>query len=154
MVREDAAEAPRAREEVLSGRGVRRIQDEAGDNQEAEGDPADHPEPEELQGEQPRGEDERYKLLRYRWHAKNFLKAWWVDPDSEEFDKEFDARTLPEQGFSVGEGPLNPDPFKHRGKGWATLHAACICTVMVGVAKTATEIGRPDLSRCVRCFNG
>ncbi len=42
----------------------------------------------------------------------------------------------------MGEGPLNPDPFKHRGKGWATLHAACICTVMVGVAKTASEIGR------------
>ena len=38
----------------------------------------------------------------------------------------------------MGEGPLNPDPFKHR----ATLHAACICTVMVGVAKTASEIGR------------
>ncbi|MDG6991428.1 MAG: hypothetical protein JRM99_08455, partial [Nitrososphaerota archaeon] len=76
----------------------------------------------------------------------------WVDPDSEEFDKEFDARTLPEQGFSVGEGPLNPGSFKHRA--WATHHAACICTVMVGVAKTATEIGRPDLSRCVRCFNG
>jgi len=64
----------------------------------------------------------RCKLLRYRWHAKNFLKAWWVDPDSEEFDREFDARTFSEQGFSVGKGSLNLDSFKHRGKGWATLH--------------------------------
>ena len=81
------------------------------------------------------------KLLRYRWHAKNFLKAWWVDPGAEEFDREFDARTFSEQGFSVR-------------KGWATLHAACICVVMLGVAKTATEIGRPDLTRCVKRFQG
>jgi hypothetical protein len=39
----------------------------------------------------------RCKLLRYRWHAKNFLKKFWIDPDSEEFDKEFDSRTFSEQ---------------------------------------------------------
>jgi len=74
----------------------------------------------------------RCELLRYRWHAKNFLKGWWVDPDSEEFDREFDARTFSEQGFSVGKGSLNLDSFKHRGKDWATLHAACICTGHAG----------------------
>ncbi|MDG6921038.1 MAG: hypothetical protein JRN59_05875 [Nitrososphaerota archaeon] len=98
--------------------------------------------PRNCKGNNHEEEMKRCKLLRYRWHAKNFLKAWWVDPDSEEFDSEFDARTLPEQGFSVGKSSLNLDSFKHRGKAWATLHAACICTVMVGVAKTASEIGR------------
>ena len=33
----------------------------------------------------------RCKLLRYRWHAKNFLKKFWVDPDSEEFDTYVDG---------------------------------------------------------------
>jgi hypothetical protein len=83
---------------------------------------------------------------------KNFLKKWWLDPDSEEFDKEFDARTFSEQGFSVGKGSLNLDSLKGKGKDRATLHAALICMVMLGVAKTATEIGRPDLMRCVKCF--
>jgi hypothetical protein len=96
----------------------------------------------------------RCRLLRYRWHAKNFLKAWWVDPGSEEFDREFDARTFSEQGFSVGKGSLNLDSFKHRGKASAAFHAACICTVMVGVAKTASEIGRPDLTRGIKRFQG
>ena len=96
----------------------------------------------------------RCKLLRYRWHAKNFLKKFWVDPDSEEFDREFDPRTFSEQGFSVGKGSLNPDSLKGKGKGRATLHAAPIRMVMLGVAKTATEIGRPDLRRSVKCFQG
>jgi hypothetical protein len=29
-----------------------------------------------------------------------------------------------------------------------------VCLVMLGVAKTATEIGRPDLTRSVKCFRG
>lgn len=95
---------------------------------------------------------ERCKKLRYRWHCKNFLKKWWVDPDSEVFDKEFDARTFSEQGFSVGKGSLNLNSLKHKGKSWATLHSALICMVMLGVAKTAIDIGRPDLKRCVKCF--
>jgi IS5 family transposase len=96
----------------------------------------------------------RCKKLRHKWYLKNFLKEWWIDPDSEEFDKEFDARTFSEQGFSVGKGSLNLDSLKHRGKGWATLHAASICMVMLGVAKTAAEIGRPDLMRCIKRFQG
>jgi hypothetical protein len=90
----------------------------------------------------------------YRWHAKNFLKRWWVDPDSEGFDEEFDSRTFSEQGFSVGKGSLNLDALKGKGKVRATLHATMVCLVMLGVAKTATEIGRPDLTRSVKCFRG
>ncbi len=96
----------------------------------------------------------RCKKLRHKWYLKNFLKAWWVDPDSEEFDKEFDSRTFSEQGFSVGKGSLNLDALKGKGKARATLHATLICMVMLGVAKTATGIGRPDLTRSVRCFQG
>jgi len=92
------------------------------------------------------------RMFHHKWYLKNFLKKWWIDPDSEEFDKEFDARTFSEQGFSVGKGSLNLDSLKHKGKKWATLHTTCICMVMLGVAKTAVEIGRSDLMRCVKCF--
>lgn len=95
---------------------------------------------------------EKCKKLQYKWHCKNFLKKWWVDTDSEEFDKEYDARTFSEQGFSIGKGSLNLNSLKGKGKSRATLHAACICMVMLGVAKTAVKIGRPDLARCVKCF--
>jgi IS5 family transposase len=97
---------------------------------------------------------QRCKKLRHKWYLKNFLKAWWFDPDSEEFDKEFDSRTFSEQGFSIGKGSLNLDALKGKGKARATLHAALVCMVMLGVAKTATEIARPDLMRSVKCFQG
>jgi hypothetical protein len=42
----------------------------------------------------------------------------------------------------------------HRGKEWATLHSVVICMAMLSVANTALEIGRPDLTRCVKCFSG
>lgn len=110
--------------------------------------------PRNCKGSTKEAKHQRCRLLRYRWHAKNFLKRWWVDPDSEEFDKEFDSRTFSEQGFSVGKGSLNLDALKGKGKSRTTLHAAMICMVMLGVAKTATEIGRPDLTRSVKCFRG
>ena len=96
----------------------------------------------------------RRKLLCYRFYAKNFIKRFWVDPDSKRFDREYDARTLSEQGFSVGKGSLNLDTLRHRGIEWATLHSMCVCLAMLAVAKTASEIGRPDLMRCIKCFNG
>ncbi len=104
--------------------------------------------PRNCKGETKEEKHQRCKLLRYRWHAKNFLKRWWVDPDSGEFD----SRTFSEQGFSVGKGSLNLDALKGKGKARATLHAALVCMVMLGVAKTATELGRPDLTRSVKCF--
>ena len=97
---------------------------------------------------------QRCKLLRYRWYAKNFFKRSWVDPDSEEFDREFDSRTFSEQGFSIGKGSLNLDSLKGKGKARATIHAALVGTVMLCVAKTAIEIGRPDLTRSIKCFQG
>ena len=86
--------------------------------------------------------------------SKNFLKRFWVDPASKRFDREYDVRTFSEQGFSVGKGSLKLDSLMHGGKEWATLHSLGVCMVMLAVAKTASEIGRPDLLRCVRCFNG
>ena len=65
-----------------------------------------------------------------------------------------DVRTFSEQVFSVGKGSLNLDSLMHRGREWATLHSVAVCVVMLAVAKTATEIERPDLIRCVRNFNG
>ena len=105
-------------------------------------------------GNTPKEKRKRCKLLRYRFYAKNLIKRWWIDPDSGEFDKEYDARTFSEQGFSIGRGSLNLDSMRHKGKAWATLHATSICMVMLGVAKTAEKIGRPDLMRCVKCFQG
>ena len=110
--------------------------------------------PRNCKGDTKEEKHQRCKLLRYRWYAKDFLKKFWVDPDSEEFDKEFDSRTFSEQGFSVGKGSLNLDALKGKGKARATLHATLICIVMLGVAKTATEISRPDLIRSVKCFRG
>jgi IS5 family transposase len=96
----------------------------------------------------------RCTKLRRRWYVKSFLKRWWVDPASKRFDREYDVRTLSEQGFSVGKGSLRLDSLMHGGREWATLHSVAICVVMLAVANTAVEIGRPDLMRCVRCFNG
>jgi hypothetical protein len=56
----------------------------------------------------------------YLFYARNFIKNYWIDPDSEEVDKEFDASTLSEQGFSIGKGSLN------LGIEWATLHSCCV----------------------------
>ena len=85
---------------------------------------------------------------------KNFLRRWWVDPASKRFDREYDVRTFSEQGFSVGKGSLKLDSLMHGGREWATLHSVAICIVMLAVANTAVQSGRPDLMRCVRCFNG
>lgn len=44
---------------------------------------------------------------------------------------------------------LNLDALKV--KAGATPHAELTCTVMLSVAKTATDIGKPDLTRSVKC---
>ena len=70
--------------------------------------------PRNSRGSTPEQKMERCRKKRYRWHCKNFLKKWWIDPASETFDKEFDARTFSEQGFSVGKGSLNLNSLKPR----------------------------------------
>jgi hypothetical protein len=94
----------------------------------------------------------RCRELRRKWYVKDFFKRFWVDPDSERFDREYDVRTFSEQVFSVAKGSLNLDSLMHRGREWATLHSLAVCVVMLAVAKTAIEQGRPDLIRCVRNF--
>jgi hypothetical protein len=42
----------------------------------------------------------------------------------------------------------------HGGREGAKLHSLGACMVMLAVARTASAIGRPDLLRCMRCFNG
>jgi len=96
----------------------------------------------------------RRRNLCLKFYRKNFIMDYWVDPYSEVFDEEYDARTFSEQLFSVEKGSLNLDSLKHKGRNWAMLHSACICIVTLAVAKTAAEIGRPDLMRCIKCFQG
>ena len=105
-------------------------------------------------GSTPEEKKARRKFLAYRFYLKNFIRRFWVDPDSKRFDREYDKRTFSEQVFSVEKGSLHLDSLMHRGAEWATLHSVAICVTMLAVANTAVEIGRPDLSRCIKCFNG
>ena len=82
----------------------------------------------------------------------NGLTKWWADTQSDESSSDYDVRTFSEQVFSIGKGSLRLDGLKHKGIEWATLHAACICIVMLGIANTAVSIGRPDLMRCTKNF--
>ncbi len=95
---------------------------------------------------------ERRKKLLKKWHRKEFLYKYYVDPDSEEFDEEYDKRTFSEQGNSVGKGSLKLDNLKLKGIERATAHACLSLTGMLLVAITAEDAGRPDLRRCIKCF--
>jgi hypothetical protein len=88
-----------------------------------------------------------------KFYRKNFIHDYWVDPDSDVFNEKFEARTHSEQAFSVSKGSLNLDRFRHRGLVWATMHAVLVSVCMLAVAKTARAVGRPDLARCIKCFN-
>ena len=105
-------------------------------------------------GTTPEEKKARRKLLCHRFYLKNFIHRFWVDPDSKRFDREYDARTFSEQAFSVRKGSLDMDSLMHGGREWATLHSMAICVAMLAVANTALDVGRPDLMRCVKCFNG
>ena len=93
----------------------------------------------------------RKKLLK-KWYRREFLFEYYVDPDSEEFDEEYDKRTFSEQGNSVGKGSLKLDKLKFKGIERATAHACLSLTGMLLVAITAEDVGRPDLRRCIKCF--
>jgi hypothetical protein len=93
------------------------------------------------------------KKLCEKFYRKNFIHEYWIDPDSEEFDSKFRKRTLSEQMFSISKGSLNLDKLRHRGIVWATMHAVLVCMCMLAVTNTAHGVGRPDLARCIKCFN-
>ena len=95
---------------------------------------------------------ERRKKLLKKWYRREFLFEYYVDPDSEEFDEEYDKRTFSEQGNSVGKGSLKLDNLKFKGIERATAHACLSLTGMLLVAITAEDVGRPDLRRCIKCF--
>lgn len=95
---------------------------------------------------------ERRKKLLKKWYRREFLFEYYVDPDSEEFDEEYDKRTFSEQGNSVGKGSLKLNNLKFKGIERATAHASLSLTGMLLVAITAEDVGRPDLRRCIKCF--
>ena len=96
----------------------------------------------------------RCKKLREKFYKKNFIHNFWVDPDSLVYKEHHAKRTFSEQTFSISKGTLKLDNFHHRGLAWATLHLVFVCVSMIAVAKTAVAVGRPDLLRCIKCFNG
>lgn len=95
----------------------------------------------------------RRKKLCEKFYKKEWIHEYWIDPDSEEFDLKSNGRTFSEQVFSIMRESLNIDKFRHKGIVWATTHAVMICMSMLLVANAAIAIGRPDLMRCVKCFN-
>ena len=94
----------------------------------------------------------RCRTRRLRWYIMNRLMKWQADMESDEFNSDYDARTFSEQVFSIGKGSLRLDGLNHKSIEWATLHASCICIIMLGIANTAMSTGRPDLMRCTKNF--
>jgi len=108
--------------------------------------------PRNCKGKTKEEKKERRKKLLKKWYRREFLFKYYVDPDSEEFDEEYDKRTFSEQGNSVGKGSLRLDNLKFKGIERATAHACLSLTGMLFVAITAEDVGRPDLRRCIKCF--
>ena len=108
--------------------------------------------PRNCKGDTPEEKRERRKYLCEKFYKKNFIREYWVDPDSELFDERFDARTFSEQAFSISKGSLKLDRYKHRGIIWATMHSVLVCMCMLIVANTAVAVDRSDLMRCIKCF--
>jgi transposase len=77
----------------------------------------------------------RCKKLRHKWYLKNFLRRWWIDPDSEEFDREFDARTFSEQARILGRKGLAEPRLPEgqgEGEGYTTCNADLHCNAWCG----------------------
>ena len=94
----------------------------------------------------------RCRRRRRGWYVSSGLMKWFADTQSDKFNVEYAARTFSGQVFPIGKGSLKLDALKHKGIEWATLHAACICIVMLCIARTAVSIGRPDLMQCTKNF--
>ena len=82
----------------------------------------------------------RCRTRRLQWYIMNRLMKWRADMESDEFNSDYDARTFSEQVFSLGKGSFRLDGLKHKSIESATLHAACFCIVLLGIANTACTI--------------
>jgi len=94
----------------------------------------------------------RRRKLCEKFYKKERVHDYWIDPDSDSYDKTMNARTYSEQTFSLMRGSLNLDGFRHRGIVWATVHAILVGMSMLVVANAAIAVERPDLIRCIKCF--
>lgn len=108
--------------------------------------------PRNCNGDTPEEKMARRRKLCEKFYRKEHVHEYWIDPDSNSFDKNMNSRTLSEQTFSLMRESLNLDGFKHRGIVWATAHALFIGMSMLVVANAAVAVGRPDLIRCIKCF--
>jgi transposase len=94
----------------------------------------------------------RRRKLCEKFYKKERVHDYWIDPDSDSYDKTMNARTYSEQTFSLMRDSLNLDGFRHRGVVWATAHAILVGMSMLVVANAAIAVERPDLIRCIKCF--
>jgi len=94
----------------------------------------------------------RRKKLCEKFYKRERVHEYWVDPDSDSFNKTMNSRTFSEQTFSLMRDSLNLDRYQHRGIVWATAHAILIGMSMLVVANAAVAVNRPDLMRCIKCF--
>ena len=108
--------------------------------------------PRNCKGEAPEEKMARRKKLCEKFYKRERIHEYWIDPDSESFDKTMNSRTFSEQTFSLMRNSLNLDQFKHRGTVWATAHAILIGMSMLVVANAAVAVNKPDLMRCIKCF--
>lgn len=108
--------------------------------------------PRNCKGETPEDKMARRKKLCEKFYKRERIHEYWMDPDSESFDKTMNSRTFSEQTFSLMRNSLDLDQFRHRGIVWATAHAILIGMSMLVVANAAVAVNKPELIRCIKCF--
>ena len=108
--------------------------------------------PRNCKGDTPEEKMTRRKKLCEKFYKRERVHDYWVDPDSDSYNKTMNARTFSEQTFSLMRDSLNLDRYRHRGIVWATAHALLIGMSMLVVANAAIAVNRPDLMRCIKCF--
>ena len=108
--------------------------------------------PRNCKGDTPEEKMTRRKKLCEKFYKRERVHEYWVDPDSDSFNKTMNSRTFSEQTFSLMRDSLNLDRYQHRGIVWATAHAILIGMSMLVVANAAVAVNRPDLMRCIKYF--
>ena len=108
--------------------------------------------PRSCKGYIPKEKMARRRKLCEKFYKRERIHEYWVDPDSNSYDKNMNFRTFSEQTFSLMRDSLNLDRYRHRGIVWATAHALFIGMSMLVVANAAVTVGRPDLILCIKCF--